>query len=75
MCLGALLSTLPDEFSEHYVGHDFNVRSCKLLRRPDMFFDVGRFGVLIKIDKHGHLTVALPLSKGIVYRPEPGKHV
>ena len=56
VCLEALLSTLPDEFAEHYIGHDFNVRSCKLLRRPDMFFDVGRFGVHIEIDKHGHLT-------------------
>ena len=36
------MSTLnPAEFSEHYVGHDFNVRLCKLLRRPDMFFNVG----------------------------------
>jgi hypothetical protein len=61
LLLGEVLSTLPgllglshDEFHAYYIGHDFNVRSCQLIRRPDMLFKFRSFAMLLEIDEHAH---------------------
>jgi len=61
LCLGSLLASLPsmlglthEEFDKYYVGHDFNVSSCKLIRRPDMLFCFPMFAILLEIDEHAH---------------------
>ena len=60
--LGALLCELPAllglshaEFDQYAMNHDKNVRSCKLLRRPDLLFCFGFFAVLFEFDENnGH---------------------
>jgi len=59
--LGEVYSQLPglmglthEAFDKHYLGHDFTVQSCHLLRRPDMLFRFGKFALLIEIDEHAH---------------------
>ena len=37
-----------------YLGHDFNVRACELMKRPDMLFGFSKFALLIEIDEHAH---------------------
>jgi len=61
LCLGSLLCELPamlglthDEFKRYHMGNDFNVSSCKLIRRPDMLFRLPKFAILLEIDEHGH---------------------
>ncbi len=61
LVLGNLLGEMPrllgmthEEFGAHYLGNDFNVSSCKLLRRPDMLFLFDAFAILIEIDEHSH---------------------
>ena len=61
LCLGSLLCELPamlglthDEFNRYYMGNDFNVSSCKLIRRPDMLFCLEQFAILLEIDEYGH---------------------
>ena len=46
VALGELLCVIPgylglthEEFNEYFLGHDFNLQSCKLIRRPDMLFN------------------------------------
>ena len=58
---GALLGDLPallgldhDTFNKHYVGHDFTLKACHLIRRPDMLFMFPNFGVLLEVDEHAH---------------------
>ena len=43
------------EFDQYAMNHDKNVRSCKLLRRPDLLFCFGFFAVLFEFDENnGH---------------------
>ena len=49
-----MLGLTHEQFNEYYVGHDFNVSSCKLRRRPDMLFSLPKFAVLLEIDEHEH---------------------
>ena len=42
------------ELNESYIGHDFSIKSCKLLRRPDMLFMFENFALLIECDENGH---------------------
>jgi len=54
--LGAILCDCPrgEELERAYLGHDFTLRSCQLLRRPDMLFAFASFALLIECDEHGH---------------------
>jgi len=54
--LGALLCGVDraTELDACYLGHDFNVKSCQLLRRPDMMFRFASFGLLIECDENAH---------------------
>ena len=61
--LGEIMTQLPpllgishEDFQEYFVNHDSNIRSCKLLRRPDMLFCFPRFAILLEIDEHQHRT-------------------
>ena len=61
IALGELLKDLPgllnmthEDFAKYYIGNDFTVKSCKLLRRPDMMFILPHFGVLVEFDEFGH---------------------
>jgi len=54
LVLGALLDGLGPLFEQTRVGHDFNVSSCKLFRRPDELFNTRAFAVLVEIDEHNH---------------------
>jgi len=55
--LGALFTNFHrhKELEEAYVGHDFNVFSCQLIRRPDMLFVFSNFALLIECDENGHI--------------------
>ena len=52
--LPALLGLAHNEFQRYFVNHDSNIKSCKLLRRPDLLFCFPRFAVLLEIDEHCH---------------------
>jgi hypothetical protein len=54
--LGAILCNADRAHELHaaYLGHDFYVKSCQLLRRPDMLFAFTEFAVLIECDEHAH---------------------
>ena len=61
LLLGELLARMPAllgathaAIAACYVGHDFNVRACGLLRRPDLLFRFARFALLVECDEHGH---------------------
>jgi len=49
-----MLGLTHEEFGKWYVGNDFNVSSCKLIRRPDMLFRMPNFAILLEIYEHGH---------------------
>lgn len=49
-----MLGLTHEEFGKWSAGHDFNVSSCKLIRRPDMLFKMPKFAILLEIDEHGH---------------------
>ena len=42
------------ELNETYIGNDFSIKSCKLIRRPDMLFMFKNFALLIECDEKGH---------------------
>lgn len=52
--LGHVLCNCPPAVQQAYLGHDFNVRLCALLRRPDMLFAFESFALLIECDENGH---------------------
>lgn len=60
--LGALICHLPkmlglthEEFDNYYMNHDKNIKSCQLLRRPDLLFCFPFFAVLFEFDENnGH---------------------
>ena len=52
--LSGLDPALGEPLKQAYIGHDFNVKSCQLLRRPDMLFIFDRFALLIEVDEHQH---------------------
>jgi hypothetical protein len=54
--LGALLCGVNRamELEACYLGHDFTVKSCQLLRRPDMMFKFPSFGLLLECDENAH---------------------
>lgn len=56
MLLGALLCNVERavDLEACYLGHDFTVKSCQLLRRPDMMFRFSSFGLLIECDENAH---------------------
>ena len=61
LCLGNLYANIPnyldlthEEFEQYYEGNDFNVKSCKLIRRPDMLFTFPQYAVLIELDENAH---------------------
>lgn len=66
MLLGSVLTgaTRSMEMGKALVGHDFVVKSCHLLRRPDMLFKFKEFMLLIECDEHGHFdrTLASEMS-------------
>ena len=47
------------EMDDALVGHDFVVKSCQLIRRPDMLFKFKEFVLLIECDEHGHTDRSL----------------
>ena len=59
--LGEIMAHLPgllglshEEFQRYFINHDSNIRSCKLIRRPDLLFGFPHFAVLLEIDEHCH---------------------
>ena len=61
LVLGDIACSLPhllgishDDFNAYYLGNDFNVKSCHLLRRPDMLFMFPNFALLLEIDENKH---------------------
>ena len=56
LLLGSLLCGVPRgiELQDCFLGHDFTLSSCHLMRRPDMLFRFNSVGLLVECDENAH---------------------